>query len=367
MNWLRERFGIARNIAQRRWVKVALLGWGLIAAYDTFVSQFVPESVSNRFPKIRELIAVTSGWLPWWGWLLCLAAIIAGACFEYAVRKSRPLVQPDKAGSADAHDKYLQIAIGEDGPFIEFPKHGLYGITRLLKVEVRNGDTHRALFQCKLQITDIEPPSGYRGPWVLKDGFSLAAGDQIFVPIASYGEARNPDKFNCADTLIILHAGDKELALPMENFLTLRATALDSPFCEIRCRIWVDEKGKLRISNVGGAALQSSSDRVFADQKTRELAGIVHALMERALRYDFKLPVTTNDPFLEYYREIEHSAHPIWTDREINQLRRDFLQYCAIIGRREEVQYTPVEQQANRKELQNFGRRLIAKLTGECI
>src|SRR5262249_42480152 len=82
---LRERVAVARRIFDRRWVKIALVTWGLIAAYDTFLSQFVPEPLAKRFPKMHELIAAWSGWLPGWAWLLILAGIIALACFEYAV------------------------------------------------------------------------------------------------------------------------------------------------------------------------------------------------------------------------------------------------------------------------------------------
>src|SRR5712691_11765713 len=84
----RKRIGIARKILARRWVSVALQLWGLAAAYDTLVSQFFPETLAKRAPKIRELIEGSSGWLPWWGWCLLLAGIISIACFEYAVRRS---------------------------------------------------------------------------------------------------------------------------------------------------------------------------------------------------------------------------------------------------------------------------------------
>jgi hypothetical protein len=83
---LRERVAVARKIFDRRWVKIALVTWGLIAAYDTFLSQFVPEPLAKRFPKMHELITAWSGWLPGWAWLLIPAGIIALACFEYAVR-----------------------------------------------------------------------------------------------------------------------------------------------------------------------------------------------------------------------------------------------------------------------------------------
>src|SRR5205807_2271402 len=60
---LHNRILIGRNIFDRRWVKLALSVWAFIAFYDTLVSQFFPEKLAQKAPKIRELISETSGWL----------------------------------------------------------------------------------------------------------------------------------------------------------------------------------------------------------------------------------------------------------------------------------------------------------------
>jgi hypothetical protein len=88
MGSFRERVISARKIFGRPWVRLALTIWAFIAFYDTLVSQFFPEALAKKAPKIRELIAETSGWLPWWSWLIIFTAIIAVASFEYAVRKT---------------------------------------------------------------------------------------------------------------------------------------------------------------------------------------------------------------------------------------------------------------------------------------
>jgi hypothetical protein len=91
------------------------------------------------------------------------------------------------------------------------------------------------------------------------------------------------------------------------------------------------------------------------------LAGLVNAIMERALRRDFKLPVPPHDPFVKQYDELRNSSHPAWIDREMNQLRRDFLQFCGIIG--SDVS-DGREHESDRVELQEYGTKLIASLTG---
>lgn len=72
----------------------ALSLWAIIAAYDTALSQIIPASWVERFPKVRELITMTSGWLPFWGWLLILAAVLIVASFEYAFRRSFDAATP---------------------------------------------------------------------------------------------------------------------------------------------------------------------------------------------------------------------------------------------------------------------------------
>jgi hypothetical protein len=123
MGWFNERLTVTLKIADRLWFRIALSVWGAVAFYDTVVSQFVPESLAKRFPKMYELITETGGWLPYWGWLLALATIMAAACFEYAVRKTRvrpsTLVSPRielsativRAQEGSFPAKYIQAAV----------------------------------------------------------------------------------------------------------------------------------------------------------------------------------------------------------------------------------------------------------------
>jgi hypothetical protein len=107
-----------------------------------------------------------------------------------------------------------------------------------------------------------------------------------------------------------------------------------------------------------------TQQRGVIDQRSIDLAGVVHAVMERALQYGFKLP-PAGDPWVAQYESLKNSTHPIWTDPETNQLRRDLLQYCAIVSEGREAGYTAAETQDHRAQLRSFGRQLIAKLKGE--
>jgi hypothetical protein len=93
------------------------------------------------------------------------------------------------------------------------------------------------------------------------------------------------------------------------------------------------------------------------------LAGIVNTLMDRALQHGFRIAaLRPSDPFSQLYEDVKNSIDPVWIDDEINQLRRDFLQYCAIVGFNERRDFK--EMQSDRAELRGYGLKLIASLTG---
>jgi len=107
-------------------------------------------------------------------------------------------------------------------------------------------------------------------------------------------------------------------------------------------------------SSAGGAA-------PIPDPGRLALAGVVNALLERVTRRDFKMPVRWSDQFHSLYGQIRNSAHPAWIERDTNQLRRDFLQHCTIVGSPDPDRDV---HEANRAQLRSFGLKLIGRLTG---
>jgi hypothetical protein len=131
----------------------------------------------------------------------------------------------------------------------------------------------------------------------------------------------------------------------------------------LTCIYW-DAKRQLVTRGTGaGNPDPIAASRV--DAKSRELAGIAHAMLERAGAANFKFPLQPSDPFLSYHAELKDSTHPIWTNRETNQLRRDFIHHCDEIGARDELDYTRAEIQDIRKQLHDSGHQLIDNLMGE--
>jgi hypothetical protein len=179
-----------------------------------------------------------------------------------AERKTLRISILNEAASLPTERSPLEINVGEDGPFYDVPKSTLYSFTRRLKIELRNNDRSKTAARCKIQITDINPDTGRRGPWVLKESFSLSAGDAIYIPLVSYNEARQPGISDYSDSEIEVCVEDR-LAVPpamqikTANVITIRATTDDMPYCEAKCIVWKDRNGKLRIKKRSAAVQES--------------------------------------------------------------------------------------------------------------
>jgi len=148
-------------------------------------------------------------------------------------------------------DSPLQIEVGEHEPFFHTTAKGLWDVQRTFNVKLSNNHVSKSAELCELAIISIEP-SEYNGPWSFPEIRSVAAGGFKFIPLATYGEAREPEKTNNADSFFTILVGKRQPSLPVDRKyeLLLRATAHDMPPRELRCKLWVDEKGRFRIANV---------------------------------------------------------------------------------------------------------------------
>lgn len=144
----------------------------------------------------------------------------------------------------------LRMTIGESGPY--FGTEGsVYSIRRTFNLKLENTDRSKSLSDCSIHIREVVPPTDYQGPWLLQDGIVLAAGAHTFIPLVTYGEAREPDKYPSGDTFMTMGTANGHPCLDVgeEYTVALRVTAQNTAFCDFECRIWVDENGRLRIAN----------------------------------------------------------------------------------------------------------------------
>ena len=83
---IQERANAFLDLVDRPIPKVLLGCWGVLAAWDTFVSQFIPEETAKHFPKAYQVLAMTYGWLSIQTWFLIGASIVVVISLEYAAR-----------------------------------------------------------------------------------------------------------------------------------------------------------------------------------------------------------------------------------------------------------------------------------------
>ncbi len=171
-------------------------------------------------------------------------------------RRNVQITNQKETTAANNQPATLRLEVGESGPFFSTKGSGLYDIKRTFSIKLSNVHPHKTARNCRVVVTQIEPQEEYVGPWLLKEIPSLAAGDHAFIPLARYGEARDPKKYDCADTFFTTFLGkygSPSLGVNKVYLFTLRGTAIDNPMCEFRCKLWVGDDGRFHIEE---AALQ---------------------------------------------------------------------------------------------------------------
>ena len=155
---------------------------------------------------------------------------------------------PNSEASSGDGTSSIRMTVGESGPYFD-TEGGVYDIRRTFNLKLENIDPSKPVSNCSVKILSVTPATDYEGPWPLNEGLSLAAGEHVFIPLVTYGEAREPDKYPSGDTFMTMGTADRRPCLDVgkKYTLTMRATAPETAFCEFQCRIWVDDSGRLRI------------------------------------------------------------------------------------------------------------------------
>ena len=171
-------------------------------------------------------------------------AFTAGVMFWFGRRSATREGIREAAPSFSA----LQMTVGEGGPYFG-TEGGIFDIKRTFNLKLENIDTRQYVSDCSIQILNVTPATDYVGPWRIMEGLGLAAGDYVFIPLVTYGEAREPDKGTRGDNFITMGTenGRPYLDVGEKYTVALKATAPETSPCEFQCKVWVDEDGRLRI------------------------------------------------------------------------------------------------------------------------
>lgn len=95
------RISFLLEILQRPWVRALGLIWAASGVWDLALSEWIPEPIAKKLPRVYQVVAMTTGLLPWEIWLLIGALIVVVAAIEYAFRhKQRSETAPNESSAA---------------------------------------------------------------------------------------------------------------------------------------------------------------------------------------------------------------------------------------------------------------------------
>jgi hypothetical protein len=95
-----DRFNYLKAVAATPWLRWIALLWVALTIYDMLLGQFLPPEWAKNAPRFYDVLRMTGGWLPWWGWLLIGQSIFIIAMIEHGVRADRRRAE---APSSPAH------------------------------------------------------------------------------------------------------------------------------------------------------------------------------------------------------------------------------------------------------------------------
>jgi hypothetical protein len=171
--------------------------------------------------------------------------------------EAMPLWHSDANGSVSLPPPSpFKISVGVDPGHYEitdFKRLDL--LPKLFKLKIENADHSKTIAGCRILITSIDPPAGNRMPWILKEEFSIRAGDGEFVPLALYEERlepeQHPDNPSISDTFEIQALSKHKPLLGIESthILNVRCTGIDTKFIDQKLKLSV-KAGRFQIEKI---------------------------------------------------------------------------------------------------------------------
>lgn len=86
---MHKRLLIFKNILGRPWVKGVAVIYGILSFYDFIGAQLLSQQLSEKLPRLNDLLIKTTGWLSIWQWLAVGFALVAAAAVEHLVRREK--------------------------------------------------------------------------------------------------------------------------------------------------------------------------------------------------------------------------------------------------------------------------------------
>ncbi|MGA7433874.1 MAG: hypothetical protein WBW35_25870 [Xanthobacteraceae bacterium] len=163
---------------------------------------------------------------------------------RWNLQPNSALIEQKSALLEKAYKGPFEITVGNDPSYYELAGRSLYTLNKLFKIKIENADREKTLTGCKVSILSIDPFCGYRSPWILRENFSLPAGDHTLIPLVKYEERREPEKYSepaMHDTFQIQCQNEHKplLGIESEHRLHIRCTANDAPYVDATIKLSV--------------------------------------------------------------------------------------------------------------------------------
>ena len=165
----------------------------------------------------------------------------------------------------------LKLSVGQEGAFFDTDGSGLTYTLRTYNLKIENADRHHALTKVNVTVLALEPPE-YEGPWPIRSGLTLGAGEHQFVPLVTYSEGRGSP----GATFMNIHApkNTPRPAAPGPCYLTVRATSKETAYFDLKCKVWV-ANGLLQLEQVTNTtSLVSLHEAAIRLHEAEEAAGV---------------------------------------------------------------------------------------------
>ncbi len=249
---------------KRRWPRIAAILLLLGPATDVLTRLL---DWRSRYDAFTESLTEVGGFRAVVGYVLnpppwfILCALIAGLALIYwDLRRRMPQTvspslysQPASIAPASAVEP-PKILFGENGSYETKVANGLYVATHTFQIGIKNENRDRFISNCNVYLV-IKSASGQPAPpnW-LAGPFTLNATEERLVPIVRYDEPASVSglRGQIIQLMIPVIGGYYNVGygwpwqLPIGTYVfTLRVTSMETGPCEVLCKVWVDDAGKL--------------------------------------------------------------------------------------------------------------------------
>lgn len=326
--WLKERWQVLKAITDRRWFKVCAVILSTIGLYDTLGDQILPKWLADKLPPVRDLLDVTTGWLPWWAWGWIGTALLSAASIEYAVRV-RQITKQNRQQGAVSNIRFEGITQETSEEVNTGRPDGYYTF-----ITVRNA-SNAILERCLVKVERIRTGGGSGQEiqaalttqarfWSGQPGRFALAPDERKRILLTVRETVNPRR--PAAHVVSFEAHQYPIHRGTSCIVDLIAVADVGPPDRIQVRLAVDDHYVLTYEILAERSLEAQGapetmPSIAARESKADLAKALHEFVHSAVIERNRLI----PPFPQFDYDSERKLLVAWSDTVVDRLDNEFV------------------------------------------